>query len=134
LNQNNDRVKPDANTEMAKMRTRDAAERTLMAWIRTSLYLITFGFGIDQITQAIAGTRIQTGPDVIMNVRVFGLVFIFLGIMGLILAIITHWYDIKGVQKTEYIYKPPVPAALIIGVAIAVIGILAFIEILLRIR
>jgi uncharacterized membrane protein YidH (DUF202 family) len=33
-------------TELARERTREAADRTLMAWIRTSLSLIGFGFGI----------------------------------------------------------------------------------------
>ncbi|MFN9624229.1 MAG: YidH family protein, partial [Cyanobacteriota bacterium] len=33
--------------ELAKERNRDAAERTLMAGIRTSLSLISFGFGVD---------------------------------------------------------------------------------------
>lgn len=32
--------------EFAKERTREAADRTLMSWIRTSLSLIGFGFGI----------------------------------------------------------------------------------------
>ena len=32
--------------ELAKERNRAAAERTLMAWIRTALSLIGFGFGI----------------------------------------------------------------------------------------
>ena len=39
--------------ELAKQRNRDAAERTLMAWIRTCLSLISFGFGLDKIVEAI---------------------------------------------------------------------------------
>ena len=40
------------NTELAKERNRAAAERTLMAWIRTCLALISFGFGVDRIVTA----------------------------------------------------------------------------------
>jgi len=35
--------------ELAKERNRAAEERTLMAWIRTCLSLISFGFGLDKI-------------------------------------------------------------------------------------
>jgi putative membrane protein len=41
--------------ELAKERNRAAAERTLMVWIRTSLSLISFGFGIDRIIAAMRG-------------------------------------------------------------------------------
>ena len=40
---------------LARQRNRDAAERTLMAWIRTCLSLISFGFGLDKIVAAING-------------------------------------------------------------------------------
>ena len=43
--------------ELAKQRNRDAAERTLMAWIRTCLSLISFGFGLDKIVSAIRSTN-----------------------------------------------------------------------------
>ncbi len=45
-------------TEFAKFRTRQAADRTLMAWIRTSLSLISFGFGIPTIVEAIGNTQL----------------------------------------------------------------------------
>ena len=38
--------------ELARERNREAADRTLLAWIRTSLALISFGFGIERIGQA----------------------------------------------------------------------------------
>jgi len=40
----------DPGPELAVMRTRLAADRTLMAWIRTSFAMITFGFGIALVT------------------------------------------------------------------------------------
>ena len=41
-------------TELTKERNRLAADRTLMAWIRTSLSLIGFGFGIGEAKSASA--------------------------------------------------------------------------------
>ena len=38
--------------ELARERNREAVDRTLLAWIRTSLALISFGFGIERLGQA----------------------------------------------------------------------------------
>ncbi|WP_416244525.1 YidH family protein [Crocosphaera sp. XPORK-15E] len=46
-------------TELAKYRSRAAADRTLMAWIRTSLSLIGFGFGIPTIVRTIENTHLS---------------------------------------------------------------------------
>jgi uncharacterized membrane protein YidH (DUF202 family) len=48
--------------ELARQRNRDAAERTLMAWIRTCLSLISFGFGLDKIVAAIDRASGDQGP------------------------------------------------------------------------
>ncbi len=49
-------------TELSKERNREAADRTLMAWIRTSLSLIGFGFGIDAIVQTLQKTALGNAP------------------------------------------------------------------------
>ena len=38
--------------ELARERNREAADRTLLAWIRTSLAMISLGFGIERLGQA----------------------------------------------------------------------------------
>lgn len=45
--------------KLARRRNRDAAERTWMAWIRTCLSLISFGFGLDKIVAAINSRNLQ---------------------------------------------------------------------------
>ena len=39
-------------TELARERNREAADRTLLAWIRTSLAMTSLGFGIERFGQA----------------------------------------------------------------------------------
>ena len=39
----------NSTTELARVRTREAADRTLLAWIRTSLPLIGFGFTANKV-------------------------------------------------------------------------------------
>ena len=39
-------IKASTTNELARERNRAAADRTLMAWIRTSIAMIGFGFGV----------------------------------------------------------------------------------------
>jgi len=60
------------NNELAKERSRAAAERTMMAWIRTSLSLISFGFGLDKIVGAINASRFEGSSQAGLSVRAGG--------------------------------------------------------------
>jgi putative membrane protein len=45
--------KPSITNELARERNRAAADRTLMAWIRTALAMIGFGFGVGKLYDAL---------------------------------------------------------------------------------
>jgi uncharacterized membrane protein YidH (DUF202 family) len=75
----------------AKESSREAADRTLTAWIRTSLSLIGFGFGIAKYQEILLIAGVLTRPPEQFNTTViFGLSFIFLGIFALLAAVIQH--------------------------------------------
>jgi putative membrane protein len=119
--------------ELAKMRNRDAADRTLMAWIRTGLSLIGFGFGIDKIVDALAGTRIENTTNLMTNVRIFGMGFIGIGVFSLLVASILHRSEIKRIESTDYTYRAPFPLALLVAVLVALIGLFTFFSILIQV-
>ena len=50
-------------TELTKERNRLAADRTLMAWIRTALSLIGFGFGIGKVYEYLKSVGIHDTVD-----------------------------------------------------------------------
>ena len=56
-------VAPNLANELARERNREAAERTLMAWIRTALSLIGFGFGIGKLEAYLEGAGLHTRFD-----------------------------------------------------------------------
>ncbi len=115
---------------LALERTRLAADRTLMAWLRTALSMITFGFTVYkflQYLQADLGSRPMRllrdqGP------RNLGLTLIGLGTFSLIIACIQHWKYLKKLRPDQP-YKP-LSLTLIVAWVVGVIGLLAFFSIL----
>jgi len=115
--------------ELAKKRNRDAAERTLMAWIRTSLSLISFGFGIDRVVTALKNANPSINP--IRLSRILGLSFIAVGVFALIIAIIQHRAELKRIRRVGYMYTSNTSLSIIVAIALVVIGLGAFIGIVI---
>ncbi|SRR5579883_1143597 len=91
-------------THFAWIRTSLSAERTLMAWNRTSLSLIAFGFTIyqffEKFQEATAGPN-APHPDA---PRYLGLALIGVGTAGTLIALFQYW-QIKRYLKGEE-FKP----------------------------
>ncbi|WP_263975340.1 YidH family protein [Leptolyngbya sp. 7M] len=101
-----------------------------MAWIRTSLSLISFGFGINQIVAAI--NRATTDPDVVRLSRLVGLMFIAVGIYAITVAILEHRQDLRRIQRDDYLYISRRSHAVVVATSLLLIGIFAFAAILIK--
>jgi len=123
---------PNIQAELARERNRAAAERTLMAWIRTSLSLIAFGFGIDRIIAAIHGLYPNAKIQPMHLSRILGLAFIALGIYAMIMAAIEHQQELRRIQwQGSYRYQSRRSLSLTVAVSMIGIGIFAFIGIIM---
>lgn len=121
---------PNIQAELAKERNRAAAERTLMAWIRTCLALISFGFGIDRIVSAIRSLQAQDFNPVRFS-RILGLAFVALGTYAMIMALIEHRQELARIQQEQdYLYTPRRSLGLTVAIALVCIGVVAFVGIL----
>ena len=126
-----DLTKADTATELARERNRAAADRTLMAWIRTSLSLIAFGFSIGKIYDYLEKVNPGRVLDPLDSAQIFGEAFIGLGVFSLIAAIVQYRRILKQIERREYIYTQPLPLAMITAIILLLIGVFGFIAVLL---
>jgi len=132
---NEDEVKVNLTNELAKERNRAAYDRTLMAWVRTAISLIGFGFAIAKSYEYIqAETLEETGRfiDQIHAPLWFGMSFILLGMLCILGGVIQYVKVVKQIQTGEFTYGEPRPLAKIIALILLIIGVFALITIFQR--
>ncbi|MCT0199656.1 DUF202 domain-containing protein [Synechococcus sp. CS-1325] len=107
--------------ELAKQRNRDAAERTLMAWIRTCLSLISFGFGLDKIVAAIRSQGGVVGHAGI-GVRLVSMAFVVTGMVAMAAATLQHRRDLRRLNGDTFVYREQRSIATATAVSLTLIG------------
>ena len=113
--------------ELAKERSREAADRTLMAWVRTALSLIGFGFAIASFRDILLeGGLIRNPHEEFNGALVFGLSFISLGVLGLLTATIQHWRILQHLKQDDFTYTGFRPLVFIMAILLMLIGLFAF--------
>jgi putative membrane protein len=131
-------VRATAADHFAWVRTRLALERTMMAWQRTAVALIGFGFAIVQYLshlQQTPGARSAYLPEA---PRYLGLALISCGILALLVSLWQYWWGIRylwgdpftpiaGVTKEGK--QTPVIA---VAIVLIFIGLFAFFAVLFR--
>ncbi|MFM1798450.1 MAG: hypothetical protein RLZZ117_728 [Cyanobacteriota bacterium] len=113
--------------ELAKERNREAAERTLMAWIRTSLSLISFGFGVDKIVGAINRSRWGASARADLSVRLMAIAFILTGIGALAAATVQHKRILRRLRHDDFSYHEHTSLGIATAVALMAIGSLCLV-------
>lgn len=117
--------------ELARERNKAAADRTMMAWIRTSIAMIGFGFGIGKISGALEETKLEIPADPVHSGQIFGEAFITLGILSLLAAVIQYWRTLNHISMDQFVYSQSRALPMMTAIALLVIGFFAFIAILL---
>jgi len=106
-----------------------AHERTMMAWIRTAVSLISFGFTIYKFLQYVEKAN-GPQPERLIGARGFGLFMIGTGLLALLLATIAHRRDMQTLRE-KYV-EVPYSMAAVFAAVISLLGILAFIAVIFR--
>ena len=111
------------NDILAIDRTRMAAERNLMAWVRTSLSMIAFGFTLYKFLQAMQAQ--STVPVLRPNApRNVGLTLVGIGTFAVAVACVQHWKYVRKL-RTDQPYNPW-DLAFVVAILIGLLGVLIF--------
>jgi len=128
-------VKTNLANELAKERNRAAYDRTLMAWIRTAISLIGFGFAIAKSYEYIQMDEMEKTGRFIDQIHAplwFGMSFIVLGMLCILVGLIQYGEVVKRIQSGQFTYGEPRPLAKIVALILLIIGIFALITIFQR--
>ena len=116
--------------ELARERNREAADRTLLAWIRTSLALISLGFGIERLGQAALGLDGRLAGFTPLKTRLFGAALILLGVAATLAGMWEHRHVLAAISTPDYRYAERPAIARFMGSALVVVGVAALIVVL----
>lgn len=120
---------PNWQTELAKQRNRIAADRTLLAWIRTSVALIGIGFGLERtVSKLYLGVETASVTSTHL-VKLFSLLIIGAGILAVLMAALDYQSEMKRLQQPEYYYTPRQSLGTIIAGILVLIAISIFLTI-----
>lgn len=132
---NEDEVKVNLTNELAKERNRAAYDRTLMAWIRTAISLIGFGFAIAKSYEYIQTETLEETGRFIDQIHAplwFGMSFIILGMVCILGGVIQYTKVVKQIESGEFTYGEPRPLVKIVALILLIIGVFAIITIFQR--
>lgn len=114
--------------DLGTLRTVMAADRTLMAWVRTSLSMLSFGFTIYKFLEAAVQkdqlARIDSPQQV-------GLFLAGVGTLSMLLGVTSYWMTLKDLQRTEefHLGRP----TLFISLVMLLAGVALFVGIAARV-
>ena len=131
-------VRATASDHFAWLRTRLALERTIMAWLRTAVALIGFGFAIVQYLEHLEQTPEARAAYLPHAPRYLGLALIACGILALAISLWQYAWAIRYLWGEPYTPLAGVTKegkhtpVMAVAIVLILIGLFAFFAVLLR--
>ena len=137
-------VRVTADTHFGWLRTRPSVERTMMAWLRTAVSLIGFGFAIVQFFERLQQMSGALPANLPTAPKYLGLALIACGVLALLISIWQYQWTIRylrsgafapiagmeGMPSSVVTLQSPV---VVVAILLVCIGVFAFAAVLLRI-
>lgn len=122
----------DQSTQLALQRSFLAAERTLMAWIRTSISMIGFGFTVAKLFQSLASANVLIrGPaGKVWTAEGVGMLLISLGTFALVAAVFDHRRELNQLQTVGLEQRFSLTMA--VASVLAILGVFALLSLMVN--
>jgi len=120
----------ELNTKLALDRTLMAADRSLMAWVRTSLSMISFGFTIYKILDAVRQDAVREAHR-FNTPRDVGLFLTGLGTVAMLMGTFEFWLRFKELRAEGM--TPVLQPTFIMAIIMSITGLLMFCGIVWRV-
>ena len=131
-------VQLTASNHFAWLRTRMALERTVMAWVRTAVALIGFGFTIVQFFERLNTMEGVAAVSRPYAARYVGLALIATGVFALLISLWQYRRVVRYIWHGEFAAiagfgKPPGHTPIyLIAITMTIVGVVAFVAVFVR--
>jgi putative membrane protein len=133
-------VKTTSDSHFSWLRTRLSVERTLMAWMRTAVSLIGFGFTIVQFFERMNEFTGVSAAQFSQAPRYLGLALILCGVLSLVISVWEYEWTLRYLRSGDF---APIASAdpsgkrvrtplVAVAVVLSLIGAFAFFSVLFR--
>ena len=89
---------PELPTDLGEMRTIMAADRTMMAWVRTALAMLSFGFTIYRFLEGIRAENQLTERNIPQHV---GLFLAGMGTLSIVMGTFQYWATLRDLNRVQ---------------------------------
>jgi putative membrane protein len=104
-----------------------AAERTLLAWVRTGLAMMGFGFVVARFglfLRELAAVR-DVSPQQRTGISLWvGTTLVILGIAVTVTAAVKHWHTVRRLEQNQPLRFRPWSLGMIVAMLLSVLGLL----------